>query len=611
AGGDRAARSAGRVYMLEAAGAVAAGLILSFALLPNWSALRIAFLGLAVAAAAAGSMRPVRRAGPLALAVLAVVVTALPVSDALDERMLALRWRSLGFVSSRNSVHGRIVATRYGSQESLFENGVLVASAPDRRAAEEAVHMALLQHPAPRRVLLAGGGLGGAVAEILKHGDVESLDYVELDPELVAEAREVHGPAMTDGLDDARVTVHFGDARLFVKAAEGPYDCVIVSAPDPTTLQLNRLYTVGFFSEIAACLADDGVVGLSVNSSENYLSDDLASFLASLRASLGAVYPHVAALPGDPCHMLAGYRPLTRDAETLSSRIRSRGLDTAFVRGYYLRDRLRAERVETFDRSLDEATIELNTDLRPSGYYRSLVLWNRQFSGAPGLLEAGRRFAQLSTAGLLALVMATLALLGRVRSRLRTAVVLSIAVVGATEITLEIAALNAYQSLYGYVYGHVALITAAFMGGLAAGGALGTLLAGTSRPRAYVALSTGIALVPLGLWAAVSGLAQAAPGTLAGGTPVFLLMVVGTALLAGVQFPMAAALLSDRTGSPRGPGRLYAADLAGSALAAPVAAVVLLPVMGIGDAMVAVTLVNCGVVAALLSAVAGRRSTDR
>lgn len=613
--GGAGAQGAGRVYVLEAVGAVIAGLLVSFYLLPHWSALRASFLVGAVGATAAWMAAPplARRRGAVATALLAIVA-AVPLTDGLDESTLALRWRSLGFVASRSSIHGRIVAARYGSQESLYENGILIASSPDRRAAEEAVHMALLQHPSPERVLLAGGGLGGTLGEILRHRSVRSVDYVELDPELVAAAREHFPGDMTAGLDDQRVRTHFGDARRFVKASRGPYDCVVVNLPDPTTLQINRLYTVQFFSEVAANMRPGGVIGLSVTSSENYIPDELAAFLATLRASLQEVWSDVVLLPGDPCHLLAGDRPLTRDADTLAARVERRAPGTAFVRRYYLADRLSEGRIAALDRSLDAGPVELNTDLKPAAYYRSLVLWNREFSGFPEFLKAARRHVTAENAVLAAVAIALAGLAacllpGRA-TPLRLSVVGSIALVGATEISLEIAALTAYQSLSGYVYGHIALVTAAFMTGLAIGGAVGTGLARRPRPFAYVALSAAIVLVPLGLTRAVSSLATSSGGAPLNSAPLFLLVVVAAALLAGLQFPLATAIVADARRLRTGAGRLYAADLAGAAVAAPVVAIVLLPVMGLGDAMKALALLNAGMLAALAAgALRGLRGT--
>ena len=106
---------------------------------------------------------------------------------------------------------------------------------------------ALLEHAAPRRILLIGGGVNGAVAEALKHPTVERLDYVELDPALIGMAREFF-PAQTAAFDsDSRVHLHFLDGRRFLTETGEKFDVIIVDVPDPQTAQLNRFYTVEFF----------------------------------------------------------------------------------------------------------------------------------------------------------------------------------------------------------------------------------------------------------------------------------------------------------------------------------------------------------------------------
>jgi len=47
---------------------------------------------------------------------------------------------------------------------TLYENGLAVVTVPDPEAAEEAVHYALLEHPAPSSLLLIGGGTNGSLA---------------------------------------------------------------------------------------------------------------------------------------------------------------------------------------------------------------------------------------------------------------------------------------------------------------------------------------------------------------------------------------------------------------------------------------------------------------
>ncbi len=622
-GRTRGAEVIGRAYVLEALGAVVAGALLSFLLLPHVDPVGTALMSASASAAAAALVSfaapgagasAARRVTLLTVAALLAVAVG-PVSKRIDEASVAAQWRSLGFVSQANTVYGRIVTTRVGTQESVYESGVLTASAPDRMAAEEAVQITMLQHPAPRRVLMLGGCLGGAVDQVLEHPSVRSVDCIELDPATVSEARRWLGPEMTAGLGDPRVTLHYGDARFFVKRATGPYDVVIVSAPDPTTARLNRFYTLEFFEEVRATLAPGGVLGLSLSSADNYVSAELAAVLECVRNTLCHVFPNVLLTPGDPCHVLAseGDTPLTRDPALLSARVAERGLELAYVRDYYLADRFSADRSADLDLALSLAPRSLNTDLKPSGYYLSLLVWDRQLSGERRLLAgASGRVSVLNAA----LVSAALALLGLASLRrrsggLRGPVFLSVFVVGLTEMSLEIASLMTYQSLYGYVYDRVAVIVAAFMAGLAVGGWLGrrAALRGAGA-GSYLLLQAAIMLVPLGLLRAVQTVASLGTEQLVAWSNIFPLLVVGAALLAGVQFPLAAGLCVQAGSSPAATGgRLYGADLAGAAVGAPLTAVLLLPVLGLSGTMFSLSLLNAGALVALAVPAALRRSS--
>jgi spermidine synthase len=557
--------AAGEVYLVEAIGAAAAGLVVSFLLLPRACPVSIALLTTVLSSCVALWLlisspsistrgRPVRVLAAGVILAVASAVLLSPAAVRLDHASVEAQWRDVGFVSQTNSIYGRIVAARIGSQKSIYESGVLAASAPDRLTAEETVHLPMLLHPAPSRVLLLGGGLGGAVAEILKHPDVAVVDYVELDPELVPAARRAFGEAMTDGLGDPKVEVHFADARFFVKRARTPYDVVLVGIPDPTTAQLNRFYTAEFQREVNNILSDDGVLGFSVQSAENYIGAELAAFLACLRATTESVFPAVVVYPGDPCHIMASRSgaAFTRDARVLGERISERELDVAYVRDYYLSDRLSAERVAHLDSALDGARARVNTDLSPAAYYLSMVLWNRQFSGTPRMLLAAPRFVTERNLILLSLVLisllATPPLLARRsnRSHARARVVVAaVFLVGATEMSLELTALLAFQSIYGYVYHQLALIVAAFMAGLALGGWLGTKAAARgAAARSFVTLQLFIAAVPLALGATLMHIAALPPEGLLAWAAFFPLIVVRAALHDGLHFPQAANLLS-------------------------------------------------------------------
>ncbi len=637
-----AAGSVGDVYVYEALGALVAGPLLSFALLGSMGPLSIAFLSGLLSSLASlvlaltnAPRPPLRRvAAPLVVLGLSLLALVGP-GDRLDRATVGAQWKELGFVTTNDSIYGRIVTTRTGTQRSIYENGLLVASSPNRLAAEEAVHLAMIEHPAPRSVLLLGGGLGGAIEEILKHPTVLTLEYVELDPCLIREAIAAHGASLTAGFNDTKVTTFFTDARLFVRRhSPGAYDVIIVSMPDPTTTLLNRFYTQEFFRELSTVMSSGGLVAISVRSSENYISSELASFIECLRRTQSEVFDSVVVFPGDPCHILATMDEhlITRDTVKISRRIEERGLDVVHFRDYYLRDRLLPERISSLESSLGRVDAPINRDLEPAGYLLSLVLWNRQFGSTPRVFTlATQAFTLRNTfflGGLLLVFTLISALLSRIRRNrhagatktddrtedlahvaFRSAVVLAIIVVGFTEMSLQIGAIIAFQNLYGYVYRDLALIAAAFMGGLAGGGWIGSRVARRSlNLPIFVALQAGICLVPLVFAGAVRAISGLPPQSLVDWAPFFPALVVASALLAGAQFPMAAALSAPRGARDRSEaglaaaagGHLYAADLFGAALGATAASVFLLPVMGLMGAMRALGVLNSFVLVALL-----------
>ncbi len=624
-------RAAATAYAVEAAGAVCAGILLSFVLIPlvppvvvaGICALILGLTAIALTLPADGAPAPSRRArlaAPVCCAAVALL-TLSPLGARTDHATIAALWADAGFVEARESVYGRVVATRRGSQVSIYQSGVLAASAPDALAAEETVHVPMLAHPRPRRVLLVGGGLGGAIAEALKHPDVERIDYVELDGTLLEVARESFGGSIAAGLDDPRVNVRLGDARLLIAGARQRYDVVVLSVPDPVTLQLNRFYTVEFFEETRRVLAEGGVLALSVSGAENYVPPELAELLGLLRDSLERSFENVTLLPGDPCHILASGPAMhvPREGREFARRADERRLGTRFIARYYLEDRFSEARTRALDDAVARAEPRgLNRDLHPLGFFTSLVLWSRRIGSWGSWLTVGRRIVTLPAFAAVAVAMlvafgfaprlaARLRRAGRPADRPATsgAILLSIAVVGFSEMALEVAAIHAYQSLYGYVYGHLALITAAFMAGLAGGGWLGRRLAGGSRLwRQYVAVQGGIVVVPLIFGLSIRALATSVSAGSTFSAGLFPGIVAGSALLAGVQFPLAATLLAEdgeRSVTRKG-GALYGLDLAGAAAGAVLSSLLMFPLLGMFRSMMALAVLNASVALTLLMA---------
>ncbi len=164
----------------------------------------------------------------------------------MAELSLTRQWQGFNLEKVENSIYGNLAVTGRKNQFSLFENGLLVFTHPDLQTAEESVHFAMLEHPAPRRILLIGGGVGGSLREILRHPSVSEVTYLELDPAIIRLAGEFLEPSEAALLTDPRVEVINGDGRLYLERERKKYDLIIVNLPIHSPLRSTGSIPVSF-----------------------------------------------------------------------------------------------------------------------------------------------------------------------------------------------------------------------------------------------------------------------------------------------------------------------------------------------------------------------------
>ncbi len=610
-------RSIGNVYILEAMGASIGGLILNFLLIQVLNPFQIVLLvgGLNLLAALFIQISQPRRMRPTATItlvglLLAATLAALLGGGAKRLNVLSakLQWHPLDLVHSDNSIYGNIAVTALGDQHSFYENGLLMFTTSDVMAAEEAAHFPLLEHPHPQRVLLVGGGIGGTLREILKH-PVSTVDYVELDPMIIETVVPFIPPQEQALLEDSRVNIWHMDGRLFVKRNRESYQVIIVDLPDPSTALINRFYSLEFFQEARQILAPDGLLALSVSSAENYISPEQGQFLGCLYRTLRQVFAHIAVVPGETNHFLATNRPagIALQPDSLMARLRARGIQTQFVREYYLPDRMSPERVAYLQEVIDGASgVQVNRDFRPVGYFYDMVLWSTYFqSSFRRLIQA---LSQLSFWHLIIPILILLGLLPVVCSKrmgnTRIPVVLAITTTGLSEILFQVVTIIGFQVLYGYVYYKLGLILTSFMIGLVLGSwVINRKLDHLANDLAtYLKIQATVCIYPLMLSLVLVGLASLEKGPLAGlglGS-AFAFFPVVAGFIGGLQFPLANKIcLGNKEKVGRTAGLIYGMDLLGACGGAFLAGAILIPVLGIFQACLWAAMLN-GVVFVLL-----------
>lgn len=185
-----------------------------------------------------------------------------------------------------------IVETERFGKALLLDDTWMTAEGDERTYHEMLVHPALATAPKIERVLIIGGGDGGAAREVLRHPDVETLDLCELDGQLI-EAAKIHLTEIGSAWDDPRLNVHVGDGVEYVRNYDGPkYDVVLIDGCDPIG-PAAALFGEPFYRDVERLLADDGVI-VTQSEDPHIYHDVHVEIVKRLRSIFGQAAPYYA-----------------------------------------------------------------------------------------------------------------------------------------------------------------------------------------------------------------------------------------------------------------------------------------------------------------------------
>ena len=624
------ASSSGRLYAAEALGFLGGGLLFTFALVGRVGALDVLSicLGILLVALMAACTCHVLQGGgrmlPAAVIVLSAASLALPLrAPALSLWSTARRWAGVApsyrLVRTADTPYQNVSIGEYYEQYTVYTNGQVGASFPDPYTYGLAANFILLEHPNPRRVLLVGGGAEGMLQEMLK-SPIDTLHYVQSDSGLLRAIEPFLDPGDQMALSDPRVTVIHEDARAYVRRTRERYDLVFANVGDPSTAALNRFFTVGFFREARHILTPGGVFGTRMTSAVNTVGEEIGLHSGTVYYSLRQAFPEVEVTWDTVNYFFASDQPgvLSVDPAELARRFLDRGVQTDYFSDAHPELLLQPGRSEAIEAALSAPEYaNLNSDLSPVAYYYNLLLWDR-FSESglgPTLRWVARRGLAVCIAAILVVLSGRL-LLGRESSGgapRRFDAAYGIFAIGLCGMGLEIAFLLAFQNLFGSLYRMVALVTAAFMAGLAWAG-LRTALrlrewrGDPSRALAKVALAMTV-LSAGGHLLVIRGAYLTAHVSTPGAHLMLLFGVALAGALTGAAFPLATATHVANGGtSARSAGIIDAADHLGGAIGAGLLGSLLIPLLGLPGAS-AVLAAATGSAALLLFLPGRTRST--
>ena len=176
-----------------------------------------------------------------------------------DEIGHALRVDELLFEGEIDHQHIAVFENeRFGRLFAL--NGFIQLSTADEFIYHEMVtHVPLFEHPAPRRVLVIGGGDGGVIREALRHERVESVTLVEIERDVIEFSKKWFPTVSGGAFEHEKLTLEIADGAQFVQDASREYDVIIVDSTDPVGPG-EVLFTEEFYADCHARLSEHGIM---------------------------------------------------------------------------------------------------------------------------------------------------------------------------------------------------------------------------------------------------------------------------------------------------------------------------------------------------------------
>lgn len=155
---------------------------------------------------------------------------------------------------------------------------------------EALVHPAAVMHPAPKEVMIMGGGEGAVLREICRYRDIERIVMVDIDSKVVEMCREHLSQWHQGSFEDDRVELLHMDARRYLEQTDRCFDLIYSDLTEPVEEGPSRfLFTREFYDLVKTRLKPKGI--LTVQSGG--FSLDYLSIHAAIRNTLKLAFCNV------------------------------------------------------------------------------------------------------------------------------------------------------------------------------------------------------------------------------------------------------------------------------------------------------------------------------
>ncbi|MDD4801750.1 MAG: polyamine aminopropyltransferase [Syntrophomonas sp.] len=193
--------------------------------------------------------------------------------------------------------HLAVVETEQFGKMLLLDGMVMTTDADEYVYHEMITMIALNSHPHPQKVLIIGGGDGGALREAVNHPLVEKCTLVEIDDRVIEASRQ-YFPQLSCSFTDPKAVVVVEDGIKFVRERKNEFDIIIVDSTEPVGPAV-ALFSADFYQECFAALKDDGMLVVQ-SESPFFNADVIKSAYKGIKQSFPITKLYLASIPTYP-----------------------------------------------------------------------------------------------------------------------------------------------------------------------------------------------------------------------------------------------------------------------------------------------------------------------
>ena len=209
--------------------------------------------------------------------------------DKINENFLQLhRLDEVLYTGRTKYQNAQVVRSRNFGVCLVLDNKIQSSERDEFIYHEALVQPAMIAHPKPERVFIAGGGEGATLREALRHKTVERAEMADIDDEVTVLSRKYLPEHSGGAFEDKRAAVFHVDAREYLKNSKDKFDVMIIDLPDPIEEgPAAMLFTQEFYRTVRDKLTDDGLISVQAGSAN---PTELLNF-TSVNNTLKSVFP--------------------------------------------------------------------------------------------------------------------------------------------------------------------------------------------------------------------------------------------------------------------------------------------------------------------------------